>query len=73
MTKCFAIAVNGKHVGTIIGDKIYKDPTDNYLFFMDHGQIIAMFPAENIEISTAESRSVGLPFTGFTEYQSNRI
>ena len=71
MNKQFAISKNGEFLGSIIADKIVKDESDNYLMFMSRNHCVAMFAAENIEITARENDIETV--SSFAEYQSNRI
>lgn len=71
MIKHFAISKNGEFLGSIIADKIVKDESDNYLMFLLEKRTVAMFAAENIEITARENDIEAV--SSFAEYQSNRI
>lgn len=51
MSKLVEIRKNQEHIGSILCDRILCDPRDNYLMFMHKRECVAMFPAENIELS----------------------
>lgn len=51
MNRLVEITRDGKHIGSILCDSILCDPRDNYLMFMLKKTCVAMFPAENIELS----------------------
>lgn len=72
MTKLFAISKDGKHLGSIVAERIVCDPSDNYLLFLEGNRTVALFPAENI---TIESPGFNMEnaISQFVEYQSNRL
>lgn len=71
--KLYAISTaHGKHLGSILAERIHCDPADNYLLFMIGSECVAMFAAENIEIADG-SFDISKAVSDFTEYQSNRV